>query len=112
MCWQLGLRQSLVLRETSVQALVLQTIGDLYLRYASFITRSEADAPVIATWTRDMRDDHYATAQILVTVPELLEILLESPGNAEWCGTLSLILTASNCAGGESFVLFHSEVVN
>jgi superfamily II RNA helicase len=67
------------------KALVLQTMGDLYLRYHNFIAHSTADAPMFATWTRDFRDENYAHAQILVTMPELLELKLTTPCNSAWC---------------------------
>jgi ATP-dependent RNA helicase DDX60 len=65
------------------KALVLQTMGDLYLRYRNYV-REIAGAPAFATWSRDFRDPGFDAAQILVTVHELLLLKLENPADAEW----------------------------
>jgi ATP-dependent RNA helicase DDX60 len=65
------------------KALVQQTMGDLYLRYKDFVGAIPG-CPTYATWTRDYRDEGYETAQILVTVPELLALKLVTPASHAW----------------------------
>eukprot|EP00892_Ulva_mutabilis_P001356 jgi/Ulvmu1/11220/UM072_0057.1 len=59
------------------KALIIQTQGDLHARYKSYVQGSAAT--VFASWSRDFRDPGHMCAQILITVPELLESLLLSP---------------------------------
>lgn len=73
------------------KALIIQTQGDLYNQYKDFISGSSDT--VFASWCRDFRDPGYMTAQILITVPEILETLLLST-NAEhraWVATLKCV---------------------
>ena len=59
------------------KALIIQTQGDLYNSYKGYIANSST--PVFASWSRDFRDPGHMKAQILITVPEILESLLLSP---------------------------------
>lgn len=73
------------------KALIIQTQGDLYNRYKEFITNSSET--VFASWSRDFRDPGHLAAQILITVPELLEAMLLSPlrEHRAWVATLKCV---------------------
>lgn len=60
------------------KALVNQTSGDIYKRYGL----------KFAVFTRDQKDDNYETAQILITVPQMLEILLLSAASQGWVNSI------------------------
>lgn len=60
------------------KALIIQTQGDLYNSYRAYIAGSRSNASVFASWSRDFRDPGHMTAQILITVPEILEAMLLS----------------------------------
>ena len=73
------------------KALVLQTQGDLYNQYEKYI--KEARSKPFASWTRDFRDEGFLDAQILITLPELLESMLVSnvKKDREWISSLTCV---------------------
>eukprot|EP01026_Neomeris_dumetosa_P011862 TRINITY_DN14200_c0_g1_i5.p1 TRINITY_DN14200_c0_g1~~TRINITY_DN14200_c0_g1_i5.p1 ORF type:complete len:1194 (-),score=179.09 TRINITY_DN14200_c0_g1_i5:43-3165(-) len=64
------------------KALVNQTAADVYRRYGQ----------VFAVFTRDTRDEDVMTAQIMITVPQILEILLLSPAVQPWVNTIRYVI--------------------
>ncbi|KAJ3323910.1 putative ATP-dependent RNA helicase ddx60 [Boothiomyces sp. JEL0866] len=60
------------------KALVNQIRADIYNRYGR----------IYAVFTRDERSDNCMTAQVLITVPQVLETLLLSPEGRKWAESL------------------------
>ncbi|KAJ3272420.1 hypothetical protein HDV01_005603 [Terramyces sp. JEL0728] len=60
------------------KALVNQIRADIYNRYGR----------IYAVFTRDERNDNCMTAQVLITVPQVLETLLLSPEGRKWAESL------------------------
>ena len=56
------------------KALVNQTSAEIYKRFGN----------IFAVFTRDQKDGNYETADILICVPQTLEILLFSPTSQKW----------------------------
>ncbi|KAM6072540.1 putative ATP-dependent RNA helicase DDX60 isoform 3-T3 [Theristicus caerulescens] len=80
------------------KALVNQVVGTIYSRF----TKKLPDGLVVCgVFTRDYRND-VMNSQILVTVPQCLEILMLSPRCQEWTKRIQyVIFDEVHCLGGE-----------
>ncbi|NXN96187.1 DDX60 helicase, partial [Rhinopomastus cyanomelas] len=90
--------EGVVVYVAPTKALVNQVVGTIYSRF----TKNLPDGLVVCgTFTRDYRHD-VMNCQILVTVPQCLEILMLSPRCQKWTERIQyVIFDEVHCLGGE-----------
>ncbi|XP_064004869.1 probable ATP-dependent RNA helicase DDX60 [Pogoniulus pusillus] len=90
--------EGVVVYVAPTKALVNQVVGTVYSRF----TKKLPDGLVVCgVFTRDYRSD-VMNSQILVTVPQCLEILMLSPRCQEWAKRIQyVIFDEVHCLGGE-----------
>ncbi|KAJ3250155.1 hypothetical protein HK104_007497 [Borealophlyctis nickersoniae] len=89
--------EGVVVYVAPTKALVNQIAAEVYGRFEKKYTHG---GNVWAIHTRDYRVNNPLTCQILVTVPEILQIMMLSPSNTEWCGRLKrIIFDEVHCIG-------------
>uniref|UniRef100_A0A8D0HKL6 DExD/H-box helicase 60 n=1 Tax=Sphenodon punctatus TaxID=8508 RepID=A0A8D0HKL6_SPHPU len=100
-CMEKVLRESnegVVVYVSPTKALVNQVVGTIYNRFTKKLPHGLV---VCGVFTRDYRHDTM-NCQILVTVPQCLEILLLSPHRQEWVKKIKyVIFDEVHCLGGE-----------
>uniref|UniRef100_A0A663DPU9 DExD/H-box helicase 60 n=1 Tax=Aquila chrysaetos chrysaetos TaxID=223781 RepID=A0A663DPU9_AQUCH len=90
--------EGVVVYVAPTKALVNQVVGTIYNRF----TKKLPDGLVVCgVFTRDYRND-VMNSQILVTVPQCLEILMLSPRSQKWTKRIQyVIFDEVHCLGGE-----------
>ncbi|XP_037008816.2 probable ATP-dependent RNA helicase DDX60 isoform X1 [Artibeus jamaicensis] len=100
-CMEKILRQSddgVVVYVAPTKALVNQVVGTVYSLFTKALPKG---LTVCGVFTRDYRHDTF-NCQILVTVPQCLEILLLSPRSHKWVKRIRyVIFDEVHCLGGE-----------
>ena len=80
------------------KALVNQVRAEISARFSK--SYSSSSHKVVGVFTRDFRDDGFLQAQILVTVPACLSILLLTGKNVEWANRIRhIIFDEVHCIG-------------
>ncbi|XP_078071266.1 putative ATP-dependent RNA helicase DDX60 [Mustelus asterias] len=100
-CMEKVLRTSdtgIVVYVSPTKALVNQVVATVYGRFNKSLPQGMV---VCGTFTRDYRS-HVHNCQVLVTVPQCLEILLLSPHMQDWASRIQyVIFDEVHCLGGE-----------
>ncbi|XP_035887876.1 probable ATP-dependent RNA helicase DDX60 [Phyllostomus discolor] len=100
-CMEKILRESddgVVVYVAPTKALVNQVVGTVYSLFTKALPKG---LTVCGVFTRDYRHDTY-NCQVLVTVPQCLEILLLSPRGQKWVKRIRyVIFDEVHCLGGE-----------
>ena len=100
-CMEKVLRESnkgIVVYVSPTKALVNQVHASIYARFRKDMPHGQT---IVGVFTRDYQHNAM-TCQILVTVPQCLEILLLSPKRQNWASRLNyVIFDEVHCIGGE-----------